>query len=299
MSARDAVDLGDLQRWFRAVVMHPVGVAAGLASPEAKQHLPVGLGDLETIICPSIDQSAVDRLAVYHRSYTLRLLECMRAKYPALRHALGTSLFDDFALDFLREHPPRSYTLQSLDRQFPEHLAATRPDDVVANDGCEPWPEFIVDLARLERLVSEVFDGRGLERPGSEWQPPVLAPETDERRVCIQAAPSLRVLRSAYPVGRYLLAVHRGEDPDLPRPEPTFLALGRRDYVVQLHELTEAACLVLESLVDGETLESSVHRAGKQVTGEAWDWFRGWAKAGLFTSVSIAENAGRKQWEVP
>lgn len=270
MSAPSSSDLDDLQRWFRTAVQEPE----------------VSVPGLDGIIQPSVRQTSAERLAVYQRGYLLRLLECMRAKYPALRHALGADLFDEFAADYLRAHPSRSYTLLELDRHFSEHLAATRPD--VAPGSGEPWPDFVVDLARLERLVMRVFEGPGLERtPG--WKPVVLPPAPDDRweAAVIAPAPTLRILRSSYPVGRYLLAVYRGGHPSLPLPEPTFLALGRREYEVQLYELTEAGCLVLESLLDGTTLGTAVHRAALPIEGEAWAWFSTWVETGLFTAVSI------------
>jgi len=306
MSVSSPPALGELQRWFRAVVMQPGGLAAGLASTEAQRHLKVAPADLETIVCPSAQQSSAERLAIYQRGYTLRLLECMRATYPALRHALGVNLFDDFALDYLYEHPSRTYTLLALDEQFPEHLAATRPDADAVLDGDvalgadEPWPDFIVDLARLERLVSDVFDGPGLERQPGGWQPPVLPREGRDGwlGVRIEPAPSLRILGSTYPVGRYLLDVYRGQAPALPRAEPTFLALSRRDYVVQLYELTEASYRVLECLMAGETLESSGRRAAVPIDGTAWGWFRSWTESGLFARVSVSGQAGPKPREV-
>ena len=281
MSAPSPSELADLQRWFCDAV-------------QATHASPAGV---EAIIRPSDRQTSTERLAVYRRSYLLRLLECMRARYPALRHALGRELFDEFACDYLRVNPSRSYTLSALDRHFPEHLSATRPD--LPPGRGEPWPDFIVDLARLERLVMRVFEGSGLEdRPG--WEPVLLPQEPDERwaGTVIEPAPPVHLLKSSYPVGRYLLAVYRRQDPPLPLPEPTFLALGRCDYEVQLHELTEAGCLVLESLIDGATLGAAVQRAALPMDGAVWGWFRAWAETGLFAGVSVPGQRAPESTEV-
>lgn len=264
-------ELKSVQRWFRAMVMgHEQGE-----------------GDVEQIIAPSARQSAAERLAVYQRGYTLRLLECLRAGHPGLRHALGQPLFDQFALDYLGAYPPRSYTLGALGQHFAQHLAATRPDDEDLDDG-EPWTDFIVDLARLERLVTEVFDGPGLERRDG-WEPPAV-PERPTRNTRVEVAPSLRILRSSYPVGRYLLAVYRGEAPPLPLPEPTFVALGRRDYVVRLYDVTGNECQVLEALSRGEPLGAAAQNAELPID-LAWERFKGWAQAGLFAAVTIAQDS--------
>ncbi|MDQ3739933.1 MAG: DNA-binding domain-containing protein, partial [Actinomycetota bacterium] len=86
---------------------------------------------------------AADRLELYRRSHTARLLEVMRVAHPALRHLLGEELFDAFALDYLRARPSRSYTLLRLGAGFAAHLAATRePDDA--------WADLVIDVARVE-----------------------------------------------------------------------------------------------------------------------------------------------------
>ncbi|HEX3425580.1 MAG TPA: DNA-binding domain-containing protein [Acidimicrobiales bacterium] len=292
MSAPSHPDLGDpdldgLQRWFHAVVTHPGPLSAGVAGPDARSYLDLTSADLDRVIRGSETQTAGERLAIYHRGYTLRLLECMRAMYPAMRHALGSDLFDEFALDYLQSHPSRHYSLLTLNDRFAQHLSATRPDDELEPGWHEPWPDFLVDLARLEHLVLQVFDGPGLERRpfGGPSVPPVPAPRWSGATV--EPSPCLRLVRSRYPIGRYLLAVYRGEDPVLPLPEPCFLALGRRDYVVQIYPLTEASCLVLESLINGTTWAAAVHRAALAPDGVAWAWFRGWVESGLFAAISV------------
>ena len=40
-------DLGQIQRWMQAVIMHPVGVAEGIASAEARRHIDVGPDEAE------------------------------------------------------------------------------------------------------------------------------------------------------------------------------------------------------------------------------------------------------------
>jgi hypothetical protein len=64
------------------------------------------------------------------------------------------------------EPPSRSYTLAELGRGFSEYLFETRPPTHSPAD--EPdFADFLIDLARLERCYSEVFDLPGPERePG-------------------------------------------------------------------------------------------------------------------------------------
>lgn len=240
-------DLRSLQEWMLAAIAGPDGV-------------PAAAGE---IVCGTERLSAERRLELYRRSHHLRLLEAMRAGYPGLRHMLGQELFDEFALDYLRARPSRSYTLQRLGEGFADHLAATRPD---ADGAPEAWPQMMIDLARLERTFAEVYDGPGMEGEGSP-EPPADRDAT----VTAEPAPCLRLVHSSFPAGPYLDAVRRGEDPELPAPEESYLAVSRRDYVVTLTVLDPAEFALLGRLVRGMPA--------------AWSEVRRWAAAGFFGTL--------------
>lgn len=304
--------LRDLQGWLQAVICHPDGVATAVAPLQARRWLNLAPGALDDIVRPSAALTAEQRLAMYARSYQLRLLECMRELHPALCHALGPALFDDFTLDYLQANPSTSYTLFELDRGFADHVGATQPE---LADGEEPWPSFLVDLARLERLFLEVYDGPGIEAV----EPGPAAPAIERHEPCVDAnfpaqhrwslsvngaelaaelppgwteaavsaVPCLKLLASPYPVGRYLLAVRRGELPALPRPQPCFLVLNRRDYTVVLHELEADAYGLLDALVTGAPLAEAAAGARIELV-EAWQAIRDWAAHGYFRAIGPA-----------
>ncbi|WP_139333337.1 putative DNA-binding domain-containing protein [Mycobacterium sp. SP-6446] len=300
-----------MQGWLQTVVRYPGDIAAAVASPEARRWLDLGPGELDDVVCASAALTPAQRLGLYAGSYRLRLLECLRELHPALRHALGPALFDGVALNYLQSNPSTSYTLFELDRDFADHLAATQP---ALADGEEPWPSFLVDMARLERLFLEVYDGPGVEAvetggaapaavsrdpcasanfPAQQhgWSlsasgggrlPAELPPGWAEATV--SAVPCLRLLTSRYPVGRYLLAVRRGRQPALPLPQPCFLALNRRDYRVVVHELEVEPYSLLVALVVGAPLAECAAAAGMALA-EAWRAVRGWAAQGYFRAI--------------
>ena len=218
-----APELARRQRWLQAAITRPDG--------------PPG-ADAAGVLTASATQSAAERLGIYQRSYQARLLECLRAVFPALRHALGEPLFDRFAADYLARHPPSGYTLGRLADAFPGYLAATRPDADWPAEARAPWADLLVELATLELACQEVYDGPGVEG--------TLAPAADEvlalpRAALLAArfvpAPCLRLHRFDFPVHDYVAAVHRGEAPALPAPRATPLAVSRRDYLVRFHPL--------------------------------------------------------------
>jgi hypothetical protein len=242
-------ELAGVQRWFQAAI----------------------LGDE-----PPDDADAVvhrpSRLDVYRTGYRLRLVKCLRETHPALRHALGADVFDAFALDYVHAHPSRSYTLFRLGEGFAGHLAATRPDDA-------EWADFVIDLARLERAFLEVYEG-----PGDEGEPAPRVPAEPATAAVVEPARGLRLLRSRYPVGDYLRAVRRGDDPPLPAPAASRLAVGRRDYVVTLTPLDEPRYAALESLVRGDTAGEAAAAARLELA-ELWGSIQAWAEQRLLRKV--------------
>ncbi|HEX8742786.1 MAG TPA: DNA-binding domain-containing protein [Thermoleophilaceae bacterium] len=265
-------DLRRLQEWLRAAITDPDG--AGTARSEA-----------ESVVRSTPRLGAAQRLELYRRSYHLRLLEAMRASYPGLRHMLGAELFDDFALDYLRARPSRSYTLQRLGEGFADHLAATRPDADAADEG---WPNLMIDLARLELTFAEVYDAPGSEGgdlPGPGSLP--AAPDATWLAATVEPVPCLRLVRSCFPAGPYLSAVRRGERPPLPEPCESFVAVSRRDYVVTLTPLGEREHALLERLLGGAAVGDAAAGAGVRPS-EAWRTVRAWAGAAFFESLQPA-----------
>jgi hypothetical protein len=252
----DAPSLAAGQAWLQRAIV--------------RADVPCRLGVGDTVLAPSSRLSAADRLAIHQRGYHGRLLECLRAMHPALCHALGAELFDGFALDYLGSSPPTGRLLASLDEGWVAHLEATRPDAASDRDERESWPDFLVDLARLERAFNDVFDG-----PGAEGKPLLTAADVGAG-VRLVAVPGLRLLATRYPVGPYLSAVRRGERPALPGPAAGFLALCRRDWVVTLTELSPAQHAVLAAVLEGGG------RVDRQVSTATLTWLRAFAAQGFF-----------------
>lgn len=286
-------ELERMQRWMQAVVTHPGGVGAGVSSEDARRSIDVAFGDLETVVNRSRSLTGAERLAIYGRAYYARLLECFRAEFPCLLHALGDELFNQFVSEYLRRHPPRGYTLNRLAENFPRFLAETRPDADAPRGRRESWPDFVVDLATLERAFGETFDGPGLEGETVLRPRQVLGvPAARFQEMRLAPAPCLRVLAFSYPVAAYFHAARRGRKPELPAPAETFLALTRRNYTVRFFDLSAAQYEFLRALLN----DSTVARASLQAAGaagrdraaleaEARAWLRDWAAAGFFRQL--------------
>src|ERR1700722_15150091 len=278
--------LDQIQRWLQAVIMHPDGVEAGIESDEARTEIDVTSDCVEQVVAPSKRRTSIERIEVYANAYYARLLECLRDEFPALLHAVGDEVFDGLAFGYLQAYPSTSYTLSNLSRNFAQFLEATRPRD--DDDASPSWPDFMIDLVRLERTYSEVFDGPGAERltllkaddiqaiPPEAWPAARLVP-----------VPCLRLLALRYPVQEYATGVRKKENPPLPDPEPTWLAVSRIDYVVRRWTLSQVQYDLLAALIAGQTVGEAIQQAALSVSqsGDSLEefaadlrsWFQEWS----------------------
>jgi hypothetical protein len=281
-----------LQRWMQTAIVHPSSVLEGMDSESARSQIDVGAERVETVLTRSRALTAVERLAIYGTAYYARLLECLRDEFPVLKQALGEELFDAFAVGYLQEYPSQSYTLVELGANFPRHLAETRPDTEGNGEHGVDWPDFLIDLATLERTFNEVFDG-----PGTEGKPPLDAgrlleiPPEEFLESRLVSAACLRLLALRYPVHRYYSAIRNEQETELPDPAVTFLAVSRRNYIVRHHELSRPAYELLSALVAGQTvgeaIAAAVERAGPDIElleANLTKWFQSWAEEGFFSS---------------
>src|SRR5580704_3150268 len=161
---QDVRQLAQIQRWLQTVITHPDGVEAGMASDAARSEIDISADRVEEVVDRSERRTSVERLEIYANAYYARLLECLRDEYPALLHAAGDEVFDGLAFGYLQAYPSQSYTLGELSRRFAQYLEETRPTDEDEAGAGPSWPEFLIDLVRLERCYSDVFDGPGAER---------------------------------------------------------------------------------------------------------------------------------------
>ncbi len=207
----------------------------------------------DDLLRPSPRLSGAAGLAIYQRGYFLRIASCMREQFPALCHALGKPLFDDFVADYIRDKPPESHTLYDLGRRFPAWLSENRPDRDLPPAERETWIDFMTDLARFERQVFTMFDA-----PGHEGKPFADA-ATPDGRLRLQPCFALGAYR--FPVPAYYHAVRLRQPADLPPAQASFAALVRSDYVTRTIPLHEPHYLFLKAMADGGRVKDGIGAA--------------------------------------
>ncbi len=294
--------LSSLQRWMQSVITHPEGVSRGIDAQPARQQIEITAADVEQVVCRSQALTAIQRLEIYHNAYFARLMECLRETFPALVSATGPEVFDQFALGYLQAYPSTSYTLGHLADKFMQYLAQTRPDTEPHQAGVVDWPDFLIDLATLEWTIEQVFDGPGVEDQPLLDADRLLAIAPDQwPQVRLVPVPCLRLLDFRYPVNDYFTEFRQQRQeadqawqPSLPQPRPQYVAVTRRDYVVQRHELEATEFDLLAPLVAGqaigraiEALAAAANQPLDALAVQLRRWFTRWTAHGFFASVEL------------
>jgi len=286
--------LDQIQRWMQSVISYPSGVLDGITSPAAQSEIPVSPEELESVITRSSQLTALERIEVYAHAYYARLLDCLSEEFPALVTAMGETAFGAFGMEYLQEYPSTSYTLGDLGGRFPQFLAENKPNQKQDGEAKPDWTDFLVEVATLERVYSEVFDGPGIE------QTPLLTPETLNAipietwpQLSLKVAPCFRLLKFQFPVHEYITQVRQGKTPSMPEPETVFLAITRRSFIVRREAVSQAEFVLLSQLQQGkqvgdaiaELVESNLIDQEKLAV-HLHQWFRHWTAAAFFVGFN-------------
>jgi hypothetical protein len=258
-----SADLAAVQRWMHEALVLPRRVAREAI-------------DGRLTSAPGL--SGAEGLAIYQRGYFLRIASCMREQFPALCHALGEPLFNDFVAEYIRERPPESHTLYDLGRRFPAFLDESRPDRDQPEEAREVWIDFMVDLACFERQMFTMFDV-----PGHEGKP-FAAPETPDDRLRLQ--PAFAVAAYRFPVAAYYHAVRQQQPAELPPAEPSFAALVRTDYVTRTLMLSEPECLFLMAMAEGGRVDDGIAAVARHLNVAPDEVRRSW----------MSPSGSRRRW---
>lgn len=267
MNASNEQAVNQWQNWMLDALIKPSEVKAN---------------DIEQRFTSSPNLSAAQCLGIYQRGYILRLTKCLAEQFPALCHALGKPLFDQFALKYLQECPSDSYTLYELGRRFPDFLQQDRPDKDLPPEARESWIDFMIDLASYEQLHFKLFDAPGHE--GNPW------PERDIKDDKLKVQPCFELASYRYPVAWYYHTIKENPDAAFPPLQTTYVALLRKDYHVTTFPINRVHYQFLKQLrscgdvSESITFVSKVNQTPVDLVQNSWrnEVRNRWIEAGFF-----------------
>jgi hypothetical protein len=259
--------LGDLQRWMRWALTHPLGVGraiAGHSSPGLPDRFLVPSSSALAAIAadPTPGRTALDRLSVHGAGYFTRLHGTLRLEYPRLAAALGEEDFGALVAAHLLPRPSTSPSLADLGEGLPATLRA-HPASADA-----PW---LVDLAAIERAAAEVW----LSDAGKSgaW----MDAEDDWSQLRLALAASARLVRVGWDV------VDWAHDGAPPVPRVGLLVVWRVEASTGIEWLATGPGQLLEELARGVPLAEAcavaeaLRMSAEDVTAAFAHWgARGW-----------------------
>lgn len=185
-------------------------------------------------------------LGVYAHMYGARLLDALVADYPKLAAALGDDAFTELAIDYLRAHPPRSFTLRDCGLHLPAWLA----------DHAAPWAS---ELAALERARVEVFDGPDAAPLGRDE---VIALGEALPALALRWVPAHEVVAIRHTIDDLWSAIEDDEPHPAPRQEPRTMLVWRRGLDVKHRTLDADEATLAATLATGTTFAALCDQLG-------------------------------------
>jgi len=245
-------ELLNVQKWFTSILVKPGTVHEKIAL--ADRHY--GLNH-QQMINASEKLSAPEKIGIYARGYFYRLLECMRAEFPALRELIGDELFETFVRSYLGNAPSKTPDLFDLGKDFPAFLKASQS---TLNPDLFPDPavfDLPIEMAMLERVLSEVSRCQGTEQTeGPQMMPEHLTWAFG--MADFKTNPALRLLRQQFAIIDFVRNVYREEKPPAPEKKQTFVAVSRKNYNVRMLELEKWQYEFLQALQSGENYRAAI-----------------------------------------
>ncbi len=223
--------------------MTEAAFAAALLDPDAA--VPAGTVDPK-------GRAAPKRFSVYRNNVAASLTRALEAAFPTVRKLVGDEFFAAMALVFLRAHPPRSQMLMLYGDALPGWLEAFPP---VAHLG------YLPDVARLDQAMRESYHAPdSTPLPQAEFQRLVGA---DIAGLRLRLAPSVRLVRSRWPVASIWAANTRGGPVPVPGPEDALIL--RPKFDPHPHPLPPGAGAFVAAVLDGLPLGPGLAAAGADV----------------------------------
>lgn len=223
--------------------MTQTAFARALLDPEAA--VPVGIVDPQ-------GRPAPKRFSVYRNNVASSLTRALEAAFPTVRKLVGDEFFAAMAGVFLRAHPPRSRMLMLYGDAFPGFLEGFPP---VAQLG------YLPDVARLDQAMRESYHAADSSPLGEVQFRRLIGGDIAGLR--LRLAPSLRLMRSRWPVVSIWIA--NAEGGPSPKPGPEDALVLRPEFDPRPHRLPPGGGAFVQGLLEGLTLEQSLEQAAADV----------------------------------
>lgn len=214
--------------------------AAALLDPDAA--VPAGIVD-------PLGRPAPKRFAVYRNNVAASLTRALEAAFPTVRKLVGDKFFGAMAVAFLRANPPTSRMMMLYGDALPGWLETFPP---VARLG------YLPDVARLDQAMRESYHAADAAPLASADFQRLLGADVSNLR--LQLAPSVRLLRSRWPIWSIWAANNEGGPAPQPGAEDALIL--RPEFDPRPHRLPVGGANFVHALLDDQPLGECLDAAG-------------------------------------
>lgn len=184
------------------------------------------------------------RFAVYRNNIVSSLTDALKVGFPVVCRLVGEKFFRAMAASYITRHPPKSPVLMFFGEALPEFLEGFEPAATLP---------YLPDVARLEIAIRESYHAED-SLPIDHAETASIPPNALESAT-IKLAPSLRHLRSKFPVFQIWRLNTSGDPIESNGPEDIMIA--RRQYDPVPERLANGGYEFVSALERGETLSSA------------------------------------------
>jgi hypothetical protein len=213
------------------------------------------------------------RLGIYRHAYAARLVDALRANYPAMAKLLGDAQFEKLGLAYVTSHDSHSFTV----RQYGDELSCAMPT------------EFLQELARWEWTIADVFDAPDAVPVTAASLADIAPEEWSELRFGFH--PSTRRLTLSTNTPQVWKALADDSEPPVPGVlEATTWLLWRHGLRTFYRSPAKDEAEMLDGALRGTSFGDQcanlcMHCTEEQAPARAAGFLRQWIESGLIVEV--------------
>jgi len=236
--------LVETQRLLWTLITAPEGVAKALDDDTR-----LG-GDRRVLLARTVQDDGrltpEERVDIYANMYFYRILDVLRADYPALLAAVGDVTFHNLITDYLLRHFPTHYSLRYAGARLPSFLAT---------HSLNSSSPYLAELATFEWALVDAFDAA--DEPSLARADFLSIAPNRWPQLCFKLHPAVQLCEVRWAVHEMRRRVDAGEPPGTPRAEHTWVCIWRQVHRVRFRVLSPSEWQALATFAAGGTFAAA------------------------------------------
>lgn len=226
---------------------------------------------------------AVERIDIYRKGYTLRLLEILEKDFLIFRGMIGEELFDKLARDYIERHPSDHFSICTFSRHFSQFLSQVHQE--------EYWSEVVA----FEWALSCALDASDAPQISIDELGSVAPESWPYIQFTFHPSISLHKFHYNAPQIVYAMMLEQENVPELIKYErPNNWVIWRYDLKSFFESVSNEQVWMMEAIKQEKTFSEICEGLcqwlpEEEVAMYAAGSLRNWIEKGLFSAIKVAE----------